>query len=263
MKTRNRMLAAILAVVLAFGLTACGGGGKEEDAESVYKTAMEKMNSLESMAAGMDITVKMSDGSESMDITMDAEMKIQDIKKESMTMSMDMNVGMSGITMAIQAYYADGWYMIDTMGQKMKYQMPLEEAAGQASMGQGMDLSALGKVTMEEKDGQKTLSYEADIAKMKENATAEEYLSFLDSLGLGELAETGLNYQTVEGTMTVNGDGYATSNTIHIVASIEEDGQSLEMDINVAVTYENPGQDVTVDIPDASEYTEIDPSMLG
>ena len=261
MKTKNRILAAVLAVVLAFGLTACGGGGKE-DAKDVYKAAMEKMNSLESMAAGMDITVKMSDGSGSMDITMDAEMKIQDIKKESMALSMDMNVGMSGITMAMQAYYADGWYMMETMGQKMKYQMPLEDAMGQAAMSQGMDLSALGEITMEEKNGEKTLSYQADIAKMKD-ANTEEYLSFLDSLGLGDLADTGLTYETVEGTMTVNSEGYATSNTIHIVASIEEDGQSMEMDINVAVTYENPGQDVTVEIPDASEFTEIDPSTLG
>ena len=37
MKTRNRVLAALMALVLAFGLTACGGGLTEKDAETYIK----------------------------------------------------------------------------------------------------------------------------------------------------------------------------------------------------------------------------------
>ena len=260
MKTRNRVLAALMALVLAFGLTACGGG-KEQTPQEVYAAALAKMSELSSMDADIDLTMNMTDGTDSMDITMAMGMKVQDLNKDTMAMDMSMDVSLMGMTMTIQAYYADGYYLMDMMGQKVKYAMSMEEAIEQASVAQEMDVQALGDIEMTEADGVKTLSYSIDAAKMEENS--QEYLSILENLGLGDLGGTGMTYDTISGTMTVGKDGYVQTNSMTMTGSIEEAGQKMDVTMEMSMTYNNPGQDVKVEVPSADDYMEIDPSTLG
>jgi len=50
---------------------------------------------------------------------------------------------------------------------------------------------------------------------------------------------------------------------MQISGSIEESGQKMDFTMDINVTYNNPGQDVTIDLPNADDFMEIDPSMLG
>lgn len=262
MKTRNRVLAVLMALALVLGLAACGGGGdKAQTPQEVYAAALAKMNELGGMDASMDMTMNMSDGTDSMDITMEADIRIQDMNKDTMVLDMSMDMGVMGMTMTVQAYYADGYYLMDMMGQKMKYAMSLDEATEQASMVQEMNVEALGEIEMTEADGVKTLSYSVDAAKMEDGAG--EYLSVLENMGLGDLAESGMTYETISGTMVVNQDGYIQSNSMSMSGSIEESGQKMDFTLDISITYNNPGQDVQIELPNADEYMEIDPSMLG
>lgn len=261
MKTGKRVAAAFLALVMAFSLAACGGG-KEQTPQEVYKAALEKMSGLNGMDVSMDMTMNMTDGTESLDITMAADIRAKDVNKETMTMDMKMDVGLMGMTMTVQAYYADGYYMMDTMGQKVKYPMPLDEAVSQAIM-QDMDMNAMGEIEMSEADGVKTLSYSVDTAKMAEDGSAEEYLSLLENMGLGDLGAESMSFDSISGTMTVSKDGYVLSNSMQMSGSIEEMGQKMDVTMDMNMTYNNPGQDVAVEIPNADDYMEIDPSMMG
>lgn len=260
MRKGNKVLAMVLALVLAVSMTACGG--KKETPQEVYKAAVEKTGALSGMDADMDMNMTMTDGTETVEIAMGAAIKLQNVGKEDMAMDMLMEMGLAGMTMEIQTYYADGYYMMDMMGQKMKYEMPMEEALEQASVGQEPNVDILGDITMEEADGVKTLSYQVDAAKMQEDSV-EEYMAILESMGMGDIDGTDVNLKTMDGTMTVNKDGYVASSTIHMVCTMTIEGTELDCDVQIAITYNNPGQDVAVEIPDVSEYTEIDPSMLG
>ncbi len=261
MKTRNRVLAVLLACLLAFGLTACGS--KEQAPEEVYAAAVAKTNELSGLDANLDMTMTMSDGTESMDIAMAAVMKIQDMNKDTMAMDMKMDISLMGMTMTMQTYYTDGYYLMESMGQKVKYAMPLDEAMGQTAMLQEIGAEALGEIEMSEADGITTLSFEVDTAKLLEEGMMEEYMGMLENLGLSGMDDSGMTYNSLNGTVTINKDGYIASNAMQMSGSIEESGQKMDFTMDINVTYNNPGQDVTIDLPNADDFMEIDPSMLG
>lgn len=263
MNTRNRVAAVLLVCLLAFGVTACGSSNKGQTPQEAYKAAIAKTNELSGMDAQMEMAMTMSDGTESMDITMDAALKIQDMNKETMVMDMKMDIGLMGMAMTMQTYYMDGYYLMETMGQKIKYAMSLEEAMGQTAMIQEIGAEALGEIEMSEADGITTLSFEVDTAKMLEEGMMEEYMGMLENLGLSGMDESGMTYESLNGTVTINKDGYIASNAMHIGGSMEESGQKMDFTMDISVTFNNPGQDVTIDLPNVDDYMEVDPSMLG
>ncbi|MCI8403075.1 MAG: hypothetical protein HFI38_13465 [Lachnospiraceae bacterium] len=261
MKRSKRGLALVLALVLMLGLTACGG--KKQTPQDVYNEALAKLREMSSLDGNMEMTMSMTDGTEALEISMESEIKIQDLNKESMLMDMKMSIGMMGISMDLQTYYVDGYFLMDMMGQKVKYKMPLEEAVAQASVLQEMDTSAMGEINMEEKDGIRTLTYQVDVSKMSENMSSEEYLGILENLGLGDMAGDDMTYDLIEGSMTVDKNGNILTNQAHMTGTTDLEGTKLSFEMEMTITYNNPGQAVTVEAPDASEYMEIDSPAAG
>lgn len=259
MKNRVRVAGLMLAAVLAIGMTGCA---KKQTAEEVYKSAMEKTNALTAIDMTMEGTIGMAAEGETMDVTLEMDAKMQNLNQEDMRMDMAMNVGMAGISMDIHAYYADGYYLMEMMGQKLKYPMTLEEAMNQAAVMNEMAVDTLSELTMTEENGVKKLSYSVDIAKLSETTSSEEYLAVLEGLGLGG-ADESIQYQSMDGTVTVNKEGYVSETTVHMVYTTDIEGTEVSNDVQLNIIYNNPGQAVEVEIPDASEYTEIDPSLLG
>ena len=82
-------------------------------------------------------------------------------------------------------------------------------------------------------------------------------------MGLGDLGAESMSFDSISGTMTVSKDGYVLSNSMQMSGSIEEMGQKMDVTMDMNMTYNNPGQDVAVEIPNADDYMEIDPSMMG
>ena len=88
-------------------------------------------------------------------------------------------------------------------------------------------------------------------------------MSILESMGLADMmGDTNMTYDSMSGTMTVNEDGYMTSNNVSMAGTVDVEGTPVNFELQMGLTYNNPGQAVTVEIPDASEYIEIDASML-
>ena len=260
MKKMKRMLSVLFALALMLGLTACSSA---PTAQEVYDQAIANLNAATGLDANLDMTMTMSDETDSMDISMGAAMKAQDVKTETMKMDMLMNVDVMGMSVEMQTYYADGYYMMDLMGQKIKYAMPLDDAMEQVSLTQELSDEMMENLTMEESDGVRTLSYSVDVAKLGEASTAEEYMSILESMGLADMmGDTNMTYDSMSGTMTVNEDGYMTSNNVSMAGTVDVEGTPVNFELQMGLTYNNPGQAVTVEIPDASEYIEIDASML-
>ena len=261
MRKMRRMGGILLALVLMLSLAACSSNPTPQE---IYDQAIENLNAATGMDADMDMTMTMSDESTSMEIGLSAAVKAKDVDSESMKMDVLMNMDIMGTSMEVQTYYADGYYMMDLMGQKVKYAMSMEDALGQVSLTQELSDEVLENLTMEESGGVRTLSYSVDVAKLGDASTAEEYMSILESMGLADMmGDSDMTYDSMSGTMTVNEDGYMTSNNMSMAGTVDVEGTPVDFELQMGITYNNPGQDVTIEVPDASEYIEIDASMLG
>lgn len=252
---RKRSQGMILLVILSMllSLTACG---KKQTPQEVYAAAFEKQAAMTDMDMSMQIDITMTAEGESMDMTVETDAKIQNQNTEDMVMDMSMAVGMSGLTVDMQIYYSEGYYLMEIMGQKMKYPMSLEEIMEQVPASQEAPVEALGNMTMEETDGNQKITFQADVTKLTE---IESYVSMLETMGMtGEE----MKLESMDGSMVVNEDGCLLSMTTHIVYEMEIEGTPVAYDMNLDIVYNNPGQPVTIEVPDLSEYTEIDPSEL-
>ena len=265
MRKARRISVWMIVVVMLVGLVGCA---KEPTAEEVYAAAFEKMNALTSMDAEMDMDIAMKmaapmDGEvETIHVEMAADFVMEHINTEDMRMDMKMKMGLMGVDIEMQTYYADGYYLMEMYGQKLKYPMDLKEAMSQTAMVQEVALDAMSEMTMIEEGDNRVITFTVDGTKLKEGYM-DDYLSTMEGMGLADASATdSLNYEAMSGTMTVNKEGYPTAATMNMTFTMKVEGTEIAYEAAVEIVYNNPGQDVSVEIPDTSEYMEVDPESL-
>lgn len=72
-----------------------------------------------------------------------------------------------------------------------------------------------------------------------------------------------MNIEKVDGSYTVNKDGYYTLAKVNMTLSMEAEGETVDMNLTVDSTVNNPGEEVSITLPDFSGYTEVDAASLG
>ncbi len=257
MKRARRVSVWLIVMAMVCSLMGCA---KEPELtpEEVYMAAYEKLNALTSMDAEVNMDASMTAEGETVEMGMDMGMLMENRGSEDMKIAMEMNMDMLGISINIQAYYTEGYYLMEMLGQKIKYAMSLEDALDQAVMMQEVEKEALSEITMTEEEGIRTLKFTLD-----PNKIADGYMDeYFDTMGISDVEGDGIAYENMTGTMTVNEEGYPMSICMNIACVIEVDGVAMEGEAVVEVRYNNPGQPVTVEIPDASEYIEVDPEAM-
>lgn len=251
----KKVLALLLTGAMALSLAGCGG----QNAKKIYDDAAKKTAELDSMDVSSVIAMKMAQGEETIDISMDMDMKISGINTDSMKYQADANTNMMGQNQELSMYYENGYYYMDAMGQKIKYAMDLDammEQIKQSTEGSSMDSSYL-KDIQAKKDGEnQNLTYTVDATKM------DSYLQDIMSQ-MGTDAE-GVTYNIKEasGEAVVNKDGYISRQKVKMVFEMELQGETISMDMDVDSTYNNPGQTVEVTTPNLEGYEEVDASAL-
>ena len=124
MKKMIKTAAVIMSTIMVFSMTACA---KKADPKEVFDAAVKKNSELTSL--DMDTTMKMTmtQGEETMDITVDMNMKMSNMNEDSMQYLADTKTSLMGQSMDARIFYKDGYYYMDGMGQKIKYPMDLTE----------------------------------------------------------------------------------------------------------------------------------------
>ena len=229
----------------------------EPTPQEIYAAAYEKINSLSGMDAEMTMDIAMTAEGETMDLGMDVDLLMEKPNSEDMKMSMGMKMEMLGIGIDVQAYYSDGYYLMDMMGQKIKYQMPMEDAMDQSAMMQEVAVEALSEITMTEEDGLRILTFSVDPEKLM----GDFMEGYMADMGLGNTSEN-LEYKTFQGVMKVNEEGYPVDITMELAYTTKTEGILMDCEATITVIYNDPGQPVTVEIPDMSEYIEVDPEDM-
>ena len=248
------MLFLTLATVLS--LAACKG---EKDPKVLYDEASKKTSELASMDVTSVVNMQMTQGENTTDIKMDLDMKMADINTENMRYLAQGTTSLMGQSIDILMYYENGYYYMDSMGQKVKYAMDLNsmmDQIKQSTEGASVNSSYLKEITAKKDGANQVLTFTVDAEKM------DAYVQDL----MGQLGTNmeGVTYTIKEasGEATVNKDGYFTNSKIKMSLEMNAQDQTVAMVMDTDSTYNNPGQTVEVTAPDLEGYTEIDAGAL-
>lgn len=252
----KKCLTFLLTAAMVLSLAGCGGG---KDAKTIYDEASKKTSELTSMDMTSVINMQMTQGEETIDMKMDLDMKIADMNTENMKYLAEGTTSVMGQDMDVSMYYENGYYYVESMGQKIKYAMDLNaimEQVKQSTEGADVQSEYLKEITAKKDGDNQVLTFTVDAEKM------DAYVN--DILGEMGTDMQGMTYtiKDASGEAVVNKEGYFSSEKIKMTLEMTVEGETMTMVMDTDCTYNNPGQTVEVTAPDLEGYTEIDPSAI-
>lgn len=246
MKKRT-VIAMMMALVLAC-LTGCGS--KQLTAEEALAKAMEKQQAMTSMDIDMKMDVSMEIMGQTVDYDANMNIKAVNLNKEDMQMAMQTNINMLGQELAMNAYYTDGCYYMDAMGEKGKMEMDIAEVTDtlkQNSAFSEIPADAYQSLEMTEEGGNRVLTYVADGSQLTE--LADSLMGGMMGV-LGESESIDVNLGDVSGTLTVDKDFNIVAQTMKMDMDMTIEGMDVSASADIDITENNPGQEVTIELPD-------------
>ncbi len=276
MRKFKKWTAATLSLMLLGSLTACQkeaaekagqeGAAKTEDTAQeldpleLYTQASEKSRELQDMEMTIDMQLKLMQGEESLDIGSKMDMKIKGSGTDTMEYYTDSVTTLMDQEISSTMFYKDGYYYMDTMGQKYKYAYDVQQLMEQVEesiSASAPEIDGIQNIAAEEKDGTTVLTFDVDPSQM--NAYVENALG-----ALGDTSQTdSVEIQKVSGTCTVGSEGYFTSTDLNMSFSMDIQGTAVDVEATAASSISNVGDQVTISYPeDLNEYTEVDASLV-
>lgn len=276
MRKSKKWTAAALSLMLLGSLTACQKDeaekasqegttkaedtAKELDPLELYTQASEKSRELQDMEMTIDMQMKLMQGEESLDIGSKMDMKIKGNGTDTMEYYTDSVTTLMEQEISSTMFYKDGYYYMDTMGQKYKYAYDVQQLMEQVEesiSASAPEISGIQNIAAEEKDGTTILTFDVDPSQM--NAYVENALG-----ALGDASQTGsVEIQKVSGTCTVGSEGYFTTTDLNMSFSMDIQGTAVDVEATAASSISNVGDQVTISYPeDLNEYTEVDASLV-
>lgn len=257
----KKCLALLLSAAMVLSLAGCGGGGK--DAKTIYNDASKKTSELKDSDITSTVAMTMKQGDQTIDVATSMDILMTGANTEDMKYLATGKTSMQGQDIDMSMYYEGGYYYMESMGQKIKYAMDLNqlmEQVKQSTEGANMDASYMKEISAKKDGDNQVLTFTADAAKM------DEYVQdVMSSMGNSMAGMEGVTYTIKEasGEAIVNKEGYFSSMKVKMSMEMEMEGQTITMDMDTNSVYNNPGQAVELTAPNLEGYQEVDPSTLG
>lgn len=248
-KWRNRVKITLAATLMG-GLLLSGCGSKDLTPQQALEKAMEQQNSVTDMDSTGTMKMTMDMAGQSMSFDVDMDLKISNAGKEDMAMAMKAGMNMMGQDVVVNTYYQDGCYYVDSMGEKMKQEMDIQEAletVNQNSALTEIPMDAYTDLQMTTENGSRVISYTADGSKLGE--WMDELFGSVLGGSMGG-TDMDLTIKSLSGTMTLNDDFMVTHETMKADMSMTIEGQDVSYSMDMDMTMNNPGETVTVELPD-------------
>ncbi len=202
----------------------------------------------------------MDAGTEKMTMNMKMDVQADGLNEDDMKYYANMSTEADGQSVDMVMFYTDGYYYMDTMGQKVKCVMDAS-----AMTEQGMDITStdltpeyIKEISVEEQGDNKIIKITGDAENMM--PYVEGILANSGSASSLEGMDVTIN--DISSEYVVNKDGYYTSMKLVMDIDMEAQGQKASMVINMDSTVNNPGQPVEVTLPSTDGFTEVDASLL-
>ena len=221
---------------------------------------MEKNGELTDLDMTMGTKMTLEQAGETVDIDMNVDMLMSGYNTSDLQYQMETTTSLLGQNIEMTAFYTDGYYYMETSGQKLKYPYDLEAITEQVenSMGGTVSSEAMTELTAE-KEGENTrLTFTGDPEKMT-NYTKE----ILSNMQTGtETAD--FTIEKAGGSYLINPDGYYIESNVDMDLLMNISGSEVSVNTKMTSTLKDPGKKVEITLPeDLSSYTEVSQDLLG
>ena len=253
----KRLMPALLAAVMT--VTMAGTALAAEDPAALLERVTQKANELDSMDCdlGVHAVMVMQDPEMDLDLSLNLDMmmnmKMDQIKSGNLRYKADMAMEFLGQTEYATVFYKDGYYYMDSNGEKIKYPMDLNSmiaSVEQTTAAADLAPSLMKSLSVREEGENRVLSYVADPAKM--NAYVQDALKPL----LGSM-DVGMIIREVKGEYVINKDDYYTSMNMYMVMDMSSYGETLRIIMLLEGNLNNPGQPVNLELPSTDGYSDL------
>lgn len=260
----KKISAFLLTAVTVFAFASCGGGeqgtaDKKLTAAEIYKKAVEKQETAETVDMDMNYVINMSSGGESYAINMDMKMKTDLSDKNNIKMGMSSKVNMPELgETAVNYAYIDNTIYVETAGVKYKSAVSAADAEkimGSASANEMFDLKILSDAKLTKEGTDNIITFNIDKTAFQD----------IMSDSMGEFAGAGVSYDfsDLSATVVVDKDYNMKSMKISVKASYSAEGTEMSMDMAIDAKINSVGKPVSISAPaDAESYTEVSPETL-
>lgn len=253
----KKLMTALVAAVMTVAMTATAFAA--EDPAALLDRVTQKSNEMDSMDCDMGIHAVLilpdpetkKDLSVNLDMLM--KMKMDQVQSGNLRYKAEMAMDFLGQSEYATIFYKDGYYYMDSDGEKIKYPMDLNSmiaSVEQTTAAAELTSSLMKSLAVREEGENRILSYVADPAKM--NAYVNEALSSL----MGDMGVT-MTVREVKGEYVINKDDYYTSMNMNMSMDISMYGETVRVIMLIEGTINNPGQPVTVDLPSTDGYVDL------
>lgn len=224
----------------------------ERDAYAVYRDSVLKSNTLDSMEVNYKFDMTMEAEGESLTATMNTNMKMKGVQSGNVQFLMNGNMNLLDFDIPVTMFYADGYYYMDMMGQKVKTPMPIDQALEEANssvVSTDVDMSSVRDLTMSTEGEYTVLNYSVDL---------DEMTSMLNEVIGGVLLGSDLEYQinAINCKTYIDKNGYNVKDEMYIGMDMTMEGQTVHVKANAVVDFNHPGQPVDFAIPSTEGYVE-------
>ena len=253
----KRLMTALLAAVMT--VTMAGTALAAEDPAALLERVTQKANELDSMDCdlGVHAVMVVQDPEMDLDLSLNLDMmmnmKMDQIKSGNLRYKADMAMEFLGQTEYATVFYKDGYYYMDSNGEKIKYPMDLNSmiaSVEQTTAAADLAPSLMKSLSVREEGENRVLSYVADPAKM--NAYVQDALKPL----LGSM-DVGMIIREVKGEYVINKDDYYTSMNMYMVMDMSSYGETLRIIMLLEGNFNNPGQPVNLELPSTDGYSDL------
>lgn len=253
----KRLMTALLAAVMT--VTMAGTALAAEDPAALLERVTQKANELDSMDCdlGVHAVMVMQDPEMDLDLSLNLDMmmnmKMDQIKSGNLRYKADMAMEFLGQTEYATVFYKDGYYYMDSNGEKIKYPMDLNSmiaSVEQTTAAADLAPSLMKSLSVREEGENRVLSYVADPAKM--NAYVQDALKPL----LGSM-DVGMIIREVKGEYVINKDDYYMSMNMYMAMDMSSYGETLRIIMLLEGNFNNPGQPVNLELPSTDGYSDL------
>jgi len=262
----KKLFTVLLACALVLALGACSQQ-QMITAESLYRLVEEKSKEMDRISAHVEMEMAMTyeaeEGAETQNVFVSGDVMGENINTEQMRMAMPMTVSMPdiGMTLPTDVYFADGYYLMDMMGQRVKYALPLEQAIEQFKQEniQSIDYVTDLTIMQDSETGLYTLGYKLDTEHALE--VTSQYGGGIFS-GIANDSEN-IQWGECTGTIVADAEGNPASQSMEMSFTVTGEEFPIACVMSMTYTYNEIGEDFVVEIPDPASFEEVDAELLG
>lgn len=254
MKTTTKIISIVLSFVMVMLLCcSCGKATPEER----FQTAIDNAQALKKSDVDVTINATITSAGVTMDMPMTMSMKSDVTDENNPVIAMDMTISMTGMQIAMNYYYKDGYAYTSVMGEKVKTAMSYDEMMEENSTGVENifaleeDMLKSAEIT-ENDDGTLSVKMNLDGTDYKDTILSMVDESIADVFGGGEIT---LDDSVIE--MTIGKDDNVEKISMTVVMKMTVEGVETSVSYAMEFVYNEIGDDFEVELPaDLDTYEE-------